>query len=836
MRILIVVCIVGLLVMAKPSPTSAISCAFRNPLLAQGQDPSVVYKNGAYYLVQSTGGSLTVAKSSTITGLGRAEPIAVFTPPSGQAYSNDLWAPELAYLRGDWYLYFAATSAPGDNATHRLYALKADSQDPQGTWTLMGKVYDPSADKWAIDGSVFEYNHQLYMVWSGWAGDLGDFPQNLYLATMSDPLTLSSPRHLISTPDQPWEQSVAAINEGPEAFIHDGALSIVYSADASWSAAYKLGVLHLTGSDPLDQAAWIKTGPAFSQNGEVYGPGHNSMPVISPDGSESWLIYHAKTLATDGWDDRAIFAQAFIWNADGTPNFGQPTPEQPLPAGEPCGQVMPASPFADEIHLSGDFVDTGASLVNTLGSFSAAAWVQLDRVDQPMAILSQDGGFSSNFVLQFADGGFGFTQFDSFGHNPTSVTASISPEVGVWYHLVGVHDRINQQIALYVDGELQGTAPVTTDWDSHGDTILGAARRAVKRVDPFYGTLRDLRFYNGALDADEVSQLAATDTPGGWGREVTTRELPVAKTLAGVNMRLKPSGIRELHWHKEAEWAYMLAGRARITAIDPQGRNFIEDVGRGDLWNFPKGIPHSIQGLEEGCEFLLVFDDGNFSENETFLITDWFAHTPREVLAKNFGVAKNTFTDFPYQVERTGWILAGQVPPPLAQDAVSSPAGSTPVNYAYRLLEQTPIKTSGGQVRIVNSTNFPASSTVAAALVEINPGGMREMHWHPTNDEWQYYIGGKGRMTVFASSGKARTFDFQGGDVGYVPFAMGHYIENTSDEPLVFLEMFKSDHFADISLNQWMALIPPEMVQAHLNLNPQTLASLRKDKPIVVGS
>src|SRR5579885_2467558 len=127
---------------------------------------------------------------------------------------------------------------------------------------------------------------------------------------------------------------------------------------------------------------------------------------------------------------------------------------------------------------------------------------------------------------------------------------------------------------------------------------------------------------------------------GGWSREVTARELPIAKELAGVNMRLEAGGIRELHWHKAAEWSIMLYGAARITGVDAQGRSFVDDVGVGDLWDFPAGIPHSIQGLEEGCEFLLVFDDGNFSEDSTFLITDWFAHTPRAVLAKNFGVAE----------------------------------------------------------------------------------------------------------------------------------------------------------------------------------------------------
>ena len=324
-------------------------------------------------------------------------------------------------------------------------------------------------------------------------------------------------------------------------------------------------------------------------------------------------------------------------------------------------------------------------------------------------------------------------------------------------------------------------------------------------------------------------------TPGGWGREITARELPVATTLAGVNMRLKPGGIRELHWHKEAEWSYMLAGRARITAIDAQGRNFIDDVGAGDLWNFPAGIPHSIQGLKEGCEFLLVFDNGNFSENETFLISDWFAHTPREVLAKNFGVPESAFANIPMDIERTRWILAGEVPGPIAADTVRSPAGSVPVRYSYRLQEQEPIKVAGGQVRIVDSSNFRAATTIAAAQVEIEPGGMREMHWHPNTDEWQYYIQGQARMTVFASGGRARTFDFQAGDVGYAPFAMGHYVENTGDEPLRFLEIFRSSYFADISLNQWMGLTTPELVRAHLNLDAKTIAALRKDKPVIVS-
>lgn len=338
-----------------------------------------------------------------------------------------------------------------------------------------------------------------------------------------------------------------------------------------------------------------------------------------------------------------------------------------------------------------------------------------------------------------------------------------------------------------------------------------------------HGTLPNLKF--SFSDAHNRLQK------GGWAREVTARELPVATTLAGVNMRLTPGGVRELHWHKQAEWSYMLKGAARITAIDVDGRNFVDDVGVGDLWYFPPGIPHSIQGLDDGCEFLLVFDDGDFSENSTFSISDWFAHTPKDVLSANFGVPVGQFDNIP---DEELYIFQGKVPGPLETDRVESPQGHVPRTFSHHLMAQQPVRAAGGVVRIADSNNFPVSQRVAAALVEVEPGAMREMHWHPNNDEWQYYIEGEARMTVFASSGKARTFNYQAGDVGYVPFAMGHYIQNIGKTPIRYLEVFKSDHFADISLSQWMALTPPELVREHLHLGNAAMESLAKQKRFVV--
>ncbi len=320
---------------------------------------------------------------------------------------------------------------------------------------------------------------------------------------------------------------------------------------------------------------------------------------------------------------------------------------------------------------------------------------------------------------------------------------------------------------------------------------------------------------------------------GGWSRQTTIREIPSSTDLALVNMRLKAGGVRELHWHKPAEWAYMLKGRARITAIDEAGRAFQDDVAEGDLWNFPSGIPHSLQGLEgDGCEFLLVFDDGNFSEDSTFSVTDWLTHTPREVLAKNFGVPERAFSGIP---DKELFIFQSSVPGPLAADRVAG-AGPLPTSFSHRLLAQEPIRTAGGSVRMSDSTTFPAATTIAAAFVEVEPGGMRELHWHPNANEAQYYISGQARMTVFAADATAGTFDYQPGDVGFVPRNMGHYIENTGTTKLQFLELWKTDKFADVSLRQLLAFTPFDLVQAHLKIDRSVLANIPTRKtPVVPG-
>ena len=323
-------------------------------------------------------------------------------------------------------------------------------------------------------------------------------------------------------------------------------------------------------------------------------------------------------------------------------------------------------------------------------------------------------------------------------------------------------------------------------------------------------------------------------TSGGWTRQVTARELPISQTIAGVEMRLTAGGVRELHWHVEAEWAIMLYGSARITAVDQEGRSFVSDVTEGDLWLFPKGVPHSIQGLgPDGCRFLLVFDDGNFNEFGTFLITDWLAHTPKEVLAKNFTVAQSTFNNvskeelFIFQAGLPGDLKAEQT-------QAAHGTGVVPRRFDFRPTQMKPTKiTRGGEVKIVDSKVFPVTP-ISAAIVRLKPGGLRELHWHPNADEWQYYVSGNGRMTVFIGDARARTMDFEEGDVGYVLQSTPHYVENTGDTDLVFLEMFKSAQYEDISLGDWMAHTPHLLVSQHLQVGREMIDAIPKQKMVIV--
>jgi oxalate decarboxylase len=312
---------------------------------------------------------------------------------------------------------------------------------------------------------------------------------------------------------------------------------------------------------------------------------------------------------------------------------------------------------------------------------------------------------------------------------------------------------------------------------------------------------------------------------GGWARQVTQDTFPISTTIAGVNMRLTAGGIRELHWHQAAEWAFLTYGNCRITVFDTAGRPYVADLKEGDIWYFPAGYPHSLQGLgPDGCEFVICFDNGAASEFNTLLVTDWFAHTPPSALAENFNVPADTFSDIPLN---NRWIFQGKVPRDLAsvRAAMTGNAGVPPNPFTFSLGSSAPTsETKGGRVQIADSSNFKVSTTIAAALVTMQPGAMRQMHWHPNADEWQYYIKGKARMGVFNTGPNVLTMDFNPGDIGYAKRNYGHYVQNVGDTELQFFAVFRTPHYEEMSLSAWLKHSPPDMVAEHLNVDPNTIS------------
>jgi GH43 family beta-xylosidase len=313
---------------------------FTNPLLPAGADPWSLYKDGYYYYMHTIGNRLDLWKTRSLAGLKDAERKTIWTPPATGPYSKDIWAPEIHFLAGKWYVYFAADD--GHNKNHRLWVLENASPDPlQGTWEMKGKLADRT-DKWAIDGSVFEHRGKLYLVWSGWEGDVNG-RQDIYLARMKNPWTIKGKRVLLSKPTYPWERNGdiprqpgseepphVDVNEGPQVLRHDDKLFLVYSASGCWTDNYTLGMLTASARSKLRKpASWHKhPEPLFqpSPADSVFAPGHNSF-FKSPDGTEDWILYHANSEPGQGCGRfRSPRAQKFTWNADGTPNFGKPIP------------------------------------------------------------------------------------------------------------------------------------------------------------------------------------------------------------------------------------------------------------------------------------------------------------------------------------------------------------------------------------------------------------------------------------------------------------------------------------------------------------------------------
>ncbi|MBD8068665.1 family 43 glycosylhydrolase [Bacillus sp. PS06] len=349
---------------------------FENPIIGNGADPWIVRHNdGYYYYTNTTGNNITIWKSKTISGLQNAESKVVWTPENGAPNDSHIWAPEMHFIEGKWYIYFAASG--GDMEKQRMHVLQSETSDPFSTYsypdgTTYGKITTPD-DKWAIDGSILNYEGKYYFTWSGWEGDV-NVRQDIYIASMINPWTVSGERVELSRPEFDWEKiGEPHVNEGPQFLQNpDGQLFMIYSASGSWTDDYKLGMLTLIGSNPLDPNAWEKSSePVFVKAPEVgvFGPGHNGF-FKSPDGTEDWIIYHAAKFNGSGWD-RNVRMQQFTWNQDGTPNFGTPVATgtlQAVPSGELAGTLTPKLPVGYKFEAEDATVNRARIVSNTSAS------------------------------------------------------------------------------------------------------------------------------------------------------------------------------------------------------------------------------------------------------------------------------------------------------------------------------------------------------------------------------------------------------------------------------------------------------------------------------------
>jgi oxalate decarboxylase len=306
-----------------------------------------------------------------------------------------------------------------------------------------------------------------------------------------------------------------------------------------------------------------------------------------------------------------------------------------------------------------------------------------------------------------------------------------------------------------------------------------------------------------------------------FGKEATVTQLPISKGIAGVSMQLEPGAMRELHWHATAaEWAFVLEGRVRTTVIEPSGYAETNDFDPGDVWYFPRGHGHMLQCLgDKPCHFILIFDNGCFSEFGTFSITDWVGHAPKSLLAKTFGVPESAFATFP---KEEVYFARGAQPP--AEPSVPLQGWKLPPEtHKYRLLAQPPhVNFPGGREWRVDSTRFPISRTVTGVILDLDPGALRTLHWHPNADEWQYVIQGTVSVTLFGSHGRFRTEQLEQGDAGYIPQGYGHSIENIGDKPSRMLIGFNTGIYETIDLSQWIAGNPVDVLATNFS-QPEAL-------------
>jgi GH43 family beta-xylosidase len=536
-------------------PCSSFAASFTDPMMP-GQDPEVEFRNGIFNLVQSDGCNIHLRRSVTMGGLVTAFDQIILSPGC-----SNVWAPEIHWFGNNWYLYYSL-GIP-DHPNHRVYVAQSTGTIVTGPYTILGVLFN---SYWNIDGSVFAAtNGQLYFIFSG---SPSGSQQNIYIAPMSNPYTLSGAPVLISSPTLSWETigTPPSVNEGPFGFTHNGRTFIDYSASGCWTDSYCLGLLTLTGTNLLDPSAWTKSGPVFSQQAGAYGPGHNG--IFTDADGQSWNIYHANNLsgqACGGY--RQLRIQRLAWDANGVPVFGAPVPigswisddtnflAAQFPLMETNGITATNLMFGAHGTLVGspvwmnpglklngstDYVDCGTNIGNDVQSaLTLAAWIRADAFVDWAAVIAK-GTNTEPYAMQiWHDGSLRLTaNWGSTvgGAGGGSWNSNFKMATNVWYHVAITYDGV--RILFYFNGQTDAYQPAVTFrfGVANESLILGADLPGGNEFFP--GTIRDARVYGRALSSTEI--LALVNRPPSFTSAPGNYTLLAGRTLMATNSATDP--------------------------------------------------------------------------------------------------------------------------------------------------------------------------------------------------------------------------------------------------------------------------------------------------------
>jgi oxalate decarboxylase len=340
---------------------------------------------------------------------------------------------------------------------------------------------------------------------------------------------------------------------------------------------------------------------------------------------------------------------------------------------------------------------------------------------------------------------------------------------------------------------------------------------------------------------DPVTFTASLDkspikaTSGGWARDITTKGLPIATDIAGAHLFLNAGGIREMHWHNSAEWAYILGGHCQVTVVDPEGETEVANYGPGDLWYFPKGHAHSIQALgSEACHAVLAFDDGLYGEHGTFGLSDWTSRLDAGLLTQALGLPKDFVTKIP---TAEVYIRQGDVIGRDSAEAHTVRALDGKRTHRFPLMAQKPrVSSPGGTIHVASAKEYPIATTITAVITRLKAGAVHVPHWHPNANEWHYVAKGRTRVTMFAPDKRMAVAELSPGDCAYIPRGCGHSVQNIGAEESEMVGVLDSGTYSESSLSDWIVKAPHHVLANNLGLPAAAFTTVTNRSVIVAAS